>query len=131
MTSLNDKAIADARSALESFMNAVNAEDTHAIKTRWFHFPHVRIHSGKITLMNSADDYVSPVITRQGQAAEWARSTWDYIEAIDSGPEKVHFRVQFSRFRSDDSLIGSYKSLYIVAFKEGRWAIQARSSWAE
>jgi hypothetical protein len=50
---------------------------------------------------------------------------------IDAGPGKVHFRVQFTRYRKDGSAIGSYRSLYIVTFKDGRWAIQGRSSWAE
>ena len=31
----------------------------------------------------------------------------------------------------DGSPIGSYRSLYIVTLKDGRWAIQGRSSWAE
>ena len=56
---------------------------------------------------------------------------WDYVEVIDAGPDKVHFRVQFTRYRADGSAIGSYRSLYIVTLKEGRWAIQGRSSWAE
>jgi hypothetical protein len=50
---------------------------------------------------------------------------------IDAGPEKVHFRAQFTRYRGDGSAIGSYRSLYIVTLKGGRWAIQGRSSWAE
>ena len=53
------------------------------------------------------------------------------VELVDAGPNKVHFRVQFSRYRADGSLIGSYKSFYIVTLKDGRWAIQGRSSWAE
>ena len=32
---------------------------------------------------------------------------------------------------ADGSVIGSYKSFYIVTLKDGRWAIQGRSSWAE
>ena len=50
---------------------------------------------------------------------------------IDAGPEKVHFRVQFTRYRADGTPIGSYRSLYIVTRLDGRWAIQGRSSWAE
>jgi len=59
------------------------------------------------------------------------RSAWDYQEAIDAGPEKVHFRVQFTRYRADGTPIGSYRPLYIVTLQDGRWGITARSSWAE
>ena len=67
-----------------------------------------------------------PKISRAG----WGRSAWDYVEVIDAGPDKVHFRVQFTGIVRMASL-GSYRSLYIVTLKDGRWAIQGRSSWAE
>ena len=112
-------------------MAAFNREDAEAIRTIWFHFPHVRFHSGKVTVMATPADYHSLVWTRGGQSAEWVRSAWDYREVIDAGPEKVHFRVQFTRYRADGTPVGSYKSLYIVTLKAGRWGIQGRSSWAE
>jgi len=130
MSESTEDAIAGARAAMDGFMAAFNAEDAEAIRTRWFHFPHVRFHSGKVTVMPTPDDFHNLVWTRQGQSAGWARTAWDYVEVIDAGPEKVHFRVQFTRFRSDGSAIGSYRSLYIVTRQDGRWAIQGRSSWA-
>lgn len=124
-------AIAGARQAMDGFMAAFNAEDAGAIRTRWFHFPHVRFHSGKVWVMERPEDFANLVWARKGQSAEWASSAWDYVEAVDAGPDKVHFRVQFTRYRPDGSAIGSYRSLYIVTLKDGRWGIQGRSSWAE
>ena len=131
MSEINADAVAGARAALDGFMAAFNREDAEAIRSRWFHFPHVRFHSGKVTMMPTPEDYHNMVWARRGQSADWARTAWDYQEVIDSGPDKVHFRVQFSRYRADGSAIGSYRSLYIVTLLNGRWAIQARSSWAE
>jgi hypothetical protein len=128
---LTREAEAGARAAMDGFMAAFNARDAEAIRTNWFHFPHVRFHSGTVTLMQRPEDYHNLVWNSDGQLAEWGRSAWDYIETIDAGPAKVHFRVQFTRFRPDGSAIGSYRSLYIVTHKDGRWAIQGRSSWAE
>lgn len=128
---MSETDIAAARAAMDGFMAAFSAEDAEAIRTRWYHFPHVRFHSGKVTVFERPEDFSSIVFERKGQAREWARSAWDYVELVDAGPNKVHFRVQFSRFRPDGSLIGSYKSFYILTFKDGRWAIQGRSSWAE
>jgi hypothetical protein len=124
------QAVEGARAAMDGFMAAFNARDADAIRTRWFHFPHVRFHSGTVTAMQRPEDYHNLVWARDGQCAEWERSAWDYVEVIDAGPEKVHFRVQFTRFRGDGTAIGSYRSLYIVTFLAGRWAIQGRSSWA-
>ena len=116
-------AIAGARAALDGFMAAFNARDADAIRTRWFHFPHVRFHSGKVTVMQRPDDYHNLVWNSTGQSAGWAGTAWDYQEVIDAGPEKVHFRVQFTRFRTDGSVLGAYRSLYIVTRLDGRWAI--------
>lgn len=125
-----DAAVAGARAAMDGFMTAFNAEDAEAIRTTWFHFPHVRLHSGKVTVMATPADFHNLVWERKGQSQGWGHTKWDYVEVIDAGPEKVHFRVQFTRYRADDSVLGSYRSLYIVTKLDGRWAIQARSSWA-
>lgn len=122
---------AGAREVMDAFMAAFNAEDAEALRSTCFHFPHVRFHSGKVTVMERPEDLRILVWERAGQSKAWARTAWDYVEAIDAGPDKVHFRVQFTRFRANGSPIGSYKSLYIVTRKDGRWGIQARSSWAE
>jgi len=128
---MNDnETVAAARRALDGFMKAMNAEDIEDVRRRWFHFPHVRFQAGKVFVWNAPDDFQSPVLARQGEAKDWARTEWDYAEPIDFGPEKVHFRAQFTRYRADGSVIGSYKSLYIVVQKDGRWAIQGRSTWA-
>lgn len=125
-----DIAIAEARAVMDGFMVAFNAQDAEALRTTWFHFPHVRLHSGQVTVMATPADFRSAVWGRTGQAQGWARTAWDYVEPVDSGPDKVHFRVQFTRYRADGSAIGSYRSLYIVTKLDGRWGIQARSSWA-
>ena len=49
--------------------------------------------------MQTPADYDNLVWESQGQSAGWGRSAWDYVEVIDAGPEKVHFRVQFTRYR--------------------------------
>src|SRR6185437_6793759 len=70
MTDKTGEWIAGALQALDGFMTAFNAEDADAIRTRWFHFPHVRFHSGRITVMATAADYHSLVWQRTGQSRE-------------------------------------------------------------
>ena len=124
-------AVAGAREAVDGFMAAFNAEDREAMRTRWLHFPHVRFHSGRVTVMETPDDFTASVWERTGEAKGWTRTAFDYAEPVDAGPNKVHFRVQFTRFRADGSPMGSYKSLWIVTLQKGRWALQGRSSWAD
>ena len=122
--------LAAARAVLDGFMEAFNAEDAEALRTRWFHFPHVRLHSDQVSVFERPEDLRMLVWEREGQSKDWASTRWDYVECVDIGPKKAHFRVQFTRYRADGSAIGSYKSLYIVTYREGRWGVQARSTWA-
>ncbi len=122
--------IAAAREAMDGFMAAFSAEDAEAIRTRWFHFPHVRFHSGKVTVMERPEDFFNLVWRREGADTRWKYTKFDYVEPVDAGPEKVHFRVSFTRYAADDTPIGTYRSFYIVTLQQGRWAIQGRSSWA-
>jgi hypothetical protein len=49
---VSDKdAITAKRAAMEGSVEAFNAQDAKAIRSRWFHLSHVRAHSGKITAM--------------------------------------------------------------------------------
>src|SRR5262249_12662462 len=71
--SMTDADISAARAAMDGFMEALNREDEQDIRDRWFHFPHVRFHSGKVTVFETPESYRSLVINRTGQASEWAR----------------------------------------------------------
>ena len=62
---------------------------------------------------------------------DWHHSEWDFREVITAGPAKVHLDVQFTRYRADNSVIGSFRSLWIVTEDGGRWAVAARSSFAD
>jgi hypothetical protein len=135
MTSIGDEqaSIAAAREVMDGFNTAFNARDSQAIANRWFHFPHVRFHNGQVTIWQRPEDFVLTHHQTQERlvAAGWSRTEHDYVESVDAGPDKVHFRMQFTRYREDGSVIGSYRSFYIVTLLDGRWGIQGRSSWAE
>ena len=94
-----------AREVMDGFMEAFNAEDADAMRTRWFHFPHIRFHSGTVSIMERPEDFYLMVWQREGQSKDWHHTAWDYVEPIDVGEDKVHFRVQFTRYRADNSVI--------------------------
>src|SRR4051794_6738843 len=66
---LTEQAVAGARAAMDGFMAAFNARDAEAIRARWFHFPHVRFHSGTVTVMPTPADFRNLVWDGQGQSA--------------------------------------------------------------
>jgi hypothetical protein len=70
-----------------------------------------------VTFWQRPEDFVLAQQQTQQRlaAAGWSRTEHDYVEPVDAGPDKVHFRMQFTRYREDGSVIGSYRSLYISA----------------
>ena len=48
---------------------------------------------------------------------------------IAAGAPKVGTDVQFIRYRADDSVIGSFRSLWIVREDGDRWAVAVQSSF--
>ena len=60
----------------------------------------------------------------------WRAPARDERTPIHVGPDKVHLKVAFSRWKADGSLIGRFETIYIVTRQDGHWGIQARSSFA-
>lgn len=124
-----DKASVNAALAvLDRFMATLNAGDEPAVLAT-LHFPHYRLAGGRMRVWEQPGSYLDEFRARAG--ADWHHSGWDFRKVIAAGPGKVHLDVQFTRYRADDSVIGSFRSLWIVTEEGGRWAVAARSSFAD
>ena len=123
----HDAEIAAAMTILDEHMTALNAQD-NARLCATLHFPHYRLAGGKMQVWEKPDTYLADFHKRAG--ADWHHTFWDFRNVIVAGPEKIHFDVQFTRYRADNSVLGTYRSLWIVAKLDGRWAVQARSTYA-
>ena len=126
---MNKAGIDAAMGVLDRFMAAFNSADAREVAAT-FNFPHVRFHSGKVTVWPSAADFNLDIFRASADAREWAESRWDERRVIHAGADKVHFDTRFSRRRADGSVINAYQSIYIVTRIGGCWGIQARSSFA-
>lgn len=126
----NADAVRAARVVMDDFITHFNARD----EARWADtllFPHVRVASGSVAVTPSKAEFVATTdLDAFAEANNWSHSAWDSIEVIQAGPDKVHFKVRFSRFNTEGERYVSYDSLYIVQRVEGRWGIRARSSFA-
>jgi len=113
---------------LDAFMEALNRGDEQALNEA-LNFPHVRLASGRVTTWETRGSYrLADFLARAGDG--WHESRWDERTVIQAGGDKVHLAVQFSRWRADGTLIGRYRSIWIVTRADGRWGVQARSSFA-
>lgn len=120
-------AYAPAYQVTDDFMRTFNTKDAVQYGAV-FHFPSVRIASGNVTIINGPQDLESG-FTRLGEQG-WDRSDWAKRQVVQCGPTKAHMLTTFTRFRADGSVLSQFDSLYIVEFKNNRWGLTARSSFA-
>ena len=118
----------EALAVLDTFMAALNRRDEAGVNAT-FHFPHVRLASGTVAVWQAAGSYrLADFFARAGDG--WAESRWEERTPIHVGSDKVHLAVEFSRWRGDGTELSRHRSIYVVTRLEGRWGIQARSSFA-
>ena len=124
------EAVAQARVVMDDFLRAFNAKDESAWADTLL-FPHIRIASGDVVVTPDKEAFMAAMdMDEFAQTFNWGHSEWDAIEVVQAGPDKVHFKVQFSRFDPSGERNATFDSLYIVQKVEGRWGIRARSSFA-
>jgi hypothetical protein len=123
----DETAINAAMAVLDAHIAALNARDERALVAT-LHFPHFRLTGGRMKIWERPDSYLKDFYARAGE--DWHHSAWDFRNVIAAGPDKVHLDVQFTRYRADNSAIGSFRSLWIVSKLDGRWSAQVRSSFA-
>ena len=119
----------EARAPIEAFFKAFNARDNEALK-KTLHYPHVRINeSGSVTVWRDASEAGTnfEALTRN---EGWARSSLDSVAMRQHDEMKAHFEVVFSRYKADGKRYATYQSLWVSTKKDGKWGIQARSSFA-
>jgi hypothetical protein len=120
-------AIRAATAVLDRHFEALNAGDAAALADT-LHFPHYRLAGVVMQVWDGPANYLADFRTRAGDG--WHHSEWDFHEAFAASADKVHFDVRFTRYRADGTVLGCYRSLWIVSRIDDRWAAQLRSSFA-
>src|SRR5215207_4829346 len=119
--------IAASMAVLDRHVIALNAGDADGLADT-LHFPHYRLAGTLMQVWQTPDTYLSDFHARAGEG--WHHTQWDFRNVIAASPNKVHIDLQFTRFRADDSALGSFRSIWVITLIGGRWAAQLRSSFA-
>jgi len=120
----NSAVIHAARAVLDAHILALNASDEDALVAT-LHFHNYILTGGALKTWDTTDDYFDDFRARAG--GDWHLSSFDEVAVIHASIEKVHLDVCVNRFRVDDSLISQFKTIWVMAFIDGRWAAQLRS----
>jgi hypothetical protein len=128
-TPIDQMVEAAAMKLLDEYMAAWNKRDMEAWE-RTFQFPHYRLASGKMSVLDHAGLQDARQLWATMDRVGWHHSTWDRRRIVSAAADKVHVDTQFTRYRADGSRIGVYESLYILTKEDGRWGVKLRSSFA-
>ncbi len=114
----------EARKPVDDFFKALNARDIDGCR-KTLHFPHIQIAGNELSILSDPESFQIDfqLLSNEG----WTYSTLDSCSMRQSCDEKVHFEVQLSMHRPNDSRYATYQALWIVTKIEGIWGIQCRS----
>ena len=118
----------ECKKVLDQFMDALNAYDALGMEAM-MHFPHVRLAAGTVKVYEQPGSNPMDLFDRLKKEDDWKYSTWRTRDLVQFNQRKAHYMLSYTRFRSDNSVIGVYESLYALTFQEERWGIQLRSSF--
>ena len=125
---MKEKIEAEILKVLDTWMEAFNRLDIIAWENE-FHFPHYRLASGNMRILNEPGEQDVERIRTNLTARGWHHSGWDRRNIVHASESKVHVDTQFTRYRADGTAIASYESLYVLTYEDGRWGIKMRSSF--
>lgn len=115
-----------ARAAVESYFEAFNTTDSSAwVNT--LHFPHVRLSASELGFWATPEDFLSG--TEPGRQRTWPETKLNSCELIQIGPQGANFAVSYTRLSAQGESLSTYEAIYLVTRRDGRWAVQARSSY--
>lgn len=119
-----------AKDIVRAYIDAFNKLDSSAMADA-FNFPHVRLASGKFTIIETRDDFLQLQERANARrvAEGWHHTVIESLEVVHEGADKVHLAVEYTRHRTDDSVYTRFKSLWIATLQDGHWGIQFRSSY--
>jgi hypothetical protein len=120
-------AYAPAYAVTNTFMETFNARDQAAHEAT-YNFPHIRIASGNVTIIPQAGTERDTF--QRLMVAGWDHSAWASRRIVQCEATKAHMLTNFIRYRADNTVLSQFNSLYIIEFKNGKWGITGRSSFA-
>ena len=127
------EAEAAALQALEEYNRAFNAEDEEAWAAT-FNYPHVRFsRRDTVKVSNTPEEFMDEFSFESFKIVNpgWDHSEWKSIEIVQSGPDRVHIALEFSRYDADGNVLKTIQTFHIMTLLDGHWGTQARSSYAD
>lgn len=104
------------------YLKVVNEEDLRALQDV-YHFPHVKIMSGRLTVV---DDASVPVIDFESlKKSGWKYSKINSVKVLAEGSNAAMVELSFSRFDAADKEFLNQTGFYNLTKNNGYWQIMS------
>ena len=123
--------IKEAKESYKLWLIGFNSRDREAMVAQ-MHFPHLRLSgTNQIQVWNTAEEFTANFNGQTQKLKEegWVRTESNFVQAIQSNPEKVHLTMVQSRIHIDDSEYNTFQTLWLFIRENGRWGVKFRSSF--
>jgi len=117
--------IADAESCLDGFTAAFNARDRAGMDAH-LHFPHVMFSGAQRIVWEKPGQLPVDFFDKLAESG-WVKSVYEKKQPILVSPDKVHFRVCYTRRATDGTVLAKHENVWFVTRVGGRWGIALRS----
>ena len=116
-----------ARAAAEAYFEAFNSMDLEAWADT-MHYPQVRLSLSGLDYWASREEFLQG--SEPGRLRTWYETRLDEVVPYQVGVNGVNVRVRYSRLNRHGETLSSYDAVYLITDRDGRSAVQARSSYA-
>lgn len=121
---------AEARGAVDAFLEAWNTGSSAEL-AEVVGFPFVTLRGdGRVRIDGSSETFQPRYFERIRETEQWHHSTYDAIEPVWVFDNKVHFKVQWSRYNTNGERYANGEVLFVVPKVDETWRVRARSSIA-
>jgi hypothetical protein len=117
--------IAGAEACLEGFTACFNSRDRAGMDGH-LHFPHT-MFSGAEQVVWEKPGQLSEGFFDELKKTGWANTVYEEKQPVLVSPDKVHFRVRYTRRAVDGSVLSVHENIWFVTRICGRWGIVLRS----
>jgi hypothetical protein len=121
-----DTMVRAAVATADAFTDRFNARDLAGMDAL-LHFPHVILSGEKLIVWEAPGQMPSAFFEDLARTTGWARTLYVERRVVLLNARKVHLFVDYTRNRSDGSVISRHQNLWVVTQDEGRWGIKQRS----
>lgn len=117
--------IAGAETCLEGFTACFNARDRAGMDMH-LHFPHVMFSGAELLVWERSGQLPGDFFDKLTDTG-WAKTIYEEKQPVLVSPDKVHFRVRYTRRALDGSVLTEHENIWFVTRIGGRWGIALRS----